>query len=94
MGKELYDNFECVKKVFDEADEALGLKISDICFNEDERLNETEYTQPAILTMSVAVLKLMEEKGLKLTMLPVLVLANILLTLQVVHLTLQMQFSL
>ena len=37
MGKELYDNFECVKKVFDEADEALGLKISDICFNEDER---------------------------------------------------------
>lgn len=65
MGKELYDNFECVKKVFDEADEALGLKISDICFNEDERLNETEYTQPAILTMSVAVLKLMEEKGLK-----------------------------
>lgn len=82
------------KEVFDEADEALGLKISDICFNEDERLNETEYTQPAILTMSVAVLKLMEEKGLKLTMLPVLVLANILLTLQVVHLTLLMQFSL
>ena len=29
---------KCVKKVFDEADEALGLKISDICFNEDERL--------------------------------------------------------
>lgn len=65
MGKELYENFDCVKKVFDEADEALGLKISDICFNEDEKLNETEYTQPAILTMSVAVLRLMEEKGLK-----------------------------
>ncbi len=65
MGKELYDNFECVKNVFDSADEALGLKITDICFNEDERLNETEYTQPAILTMSTAVLKLMEEKGLK-----------------------------
>lgn len=65
MGKELYDSFDCVKKVFDEADEALGLKISDICFNEDARLNETEYTQPAILTMSTAVLRLMEEKGLR-----------------------------
>ncbi|MBQ9519607.1 MAG: ACP S-malonyltransferase [Firmicutes bacterium] len=65
MGKELYENFDCVKKVFDKADETLGLKISDICFNEDARLNETEYTQPAILTMSVAVLELMKEKGLK-----------------------------
>lgn len=65
MGKELYDNFECVKNVFDTADKALGFKITDICFNEDERLNETEYTQPALLTMSTAVLRLMEEKGLK-----------------------------
>lgn len=65
MGKELYENFECVKSVFDKADKALGFKISDICFNEDERLNETEYTQPAILTMSVAVAELMKEKGLK-----------------------------
>ncbi len=65
MGKELYENFDCVKKVFDTADNALGFKISDICFGEDERLNETEYTQPAILTMSTAVLELMKEKGLK-----------------------------
>ncbi|MBQ7266122.1 MAG: ACP S-malonyltransferase [Firmicutes bacterium] len=65
MGKEIYDNFPCAKEVFDKADEALGIKISDICFNEDERLNETEYTQPAILTMSVAALKVALEKGLK-----------------------------
>jgi [acyl-carrier-protein] S-malonyltransferase len=65
MGKELYESFDCVKAVFDKADEALGIKISDICFGEDERLNETEYTQPAILTMSVAVLELMKSKGLK-----------------------------
>ncbi|MCD7855538.1 MAG: ACP S-malonyltransferase [Clostridiales bacterium] len=63
MGKELYDNFAVCKEVFDKADEALGFKISDICFGEDNRLNETEFTQPAILTMSVAVLRLMEEKG-------------------------------
>ncbi|MCD7906081.1 MAG: ACP S-malonyltransferase [Clostridiales bacterium] len=65
MGKELYDSFPVCKEVFDKADEALGFEISKICFEDDNRLNETEYTQPAILTMSVAVLRLMEEKGFK-----------------------------
>lgn len=65
MGKELYDNYECVKEVFDKADEVLDFKVTEMCFGDDERLNETEYTQPALLTMSYAVYKLMEEKGLK-----------------------------
>ncbi|MCD8215281.1 MAG: ACP S-malonyltransferase [Clostridiales bacterium] len=65
MGKELYDSFPVCKEVFDKADEALGFEISKICFEGDPRLNETEYTQPAILTMSIAVLRLMEEKGFK-----------------------------
>lgn len=65
MGKELYDNYECVKEVFDKADEVLDFKVTEMCFGEDERLNETEYTQPALLTMSYAVYKLMEEKGLR-----------------------------
>ncbi|MGN1318369.1 MAG: ACP S-malonyltransferase [Lachnospirales bacterium] len=65
MGKELYDNFECVKNVFDKADEVLDFKVTDMCFGEDERLNETEYTQPALLTMSYALTKLMEEKNVK-----------------------------
>ena len=65
MGKELYDNFQCVKEVFDKADSVLDFKVSEMCFGEDERLNETEYTQPALLTMSWAVCRLMEEKGLK-----------------------------
>lgn len=65
MGKELYDNFECVKEVFDKADSVLDFKLTDMCFGEDERLNETEYTQPALLTMSYAVSRLMSEKGLK-----------------------------
>lgn len=65
MGKELYDNFECVKEVFDKADSVLDFKVTDMCFGEDERLNETEYTQPALLTMSYGVCRLMEEKGLK-----------------------------
>lgn len=65
MGKELYDNFECVKNTFDKADEVLDFKLTDMCFGEDERLNETEYTQPALLTMSVALTRLMAEKGIK-----------------------------
>ncbi len=65
MGKELYVNFECVKKVFDKADSILDFSLIDMCFDDDERLNETEYTQPALLTMSYGVYRLMEEKGLK-----------------------------
>lgn len=65
MGKELYDNFDCVKDIFDRADKALGFKLTDICFGEDESLNQTEYTQPALLTMSTAVSALVKQKGLK-----------------------------
>ena len=36
MGKELYDNFDCAKKVFDEASEALGFDIKDMIFNGDD----------------------------------------------------------
>lgn len=65
MGKELYENFTSAKEVFDIADEALGFSITDVCFADEEKLNKTEYTQPAILTMSIAALKILEEKGVK-----------------------------
>ncbi len=65
MGKELYENFDVCRNVFDSADNALGFEISKLCFEENEDLNKTEFTQPAILTMSVAALRLMEEKGVK-----------------------------
>lgn len=64
MGKELYDNFSICKNIFEKANETLGFSITDICFNEDERLNQTEYTQPAILTTSYAIFKIIEEKGI------------------------------
>lgn len=65
MGRELYDNFECAKNIFDIADKALGFSISEMCFNNESELNLTENTQPAILTMSIAALKVLEEKGVK-----------------------------
>lgn len=64
MGKELYANFDCAKKIFDDADRVLGFSISDICFNNETELNKTENTQPAILTMSIAALRVLEEKGI------------------------------
>lgn len=65
MGKELADKYPAARAVFDEADKALGFSISKICFEgtEDE-LKLTANTQPAILTCSVAVHRVLTEKGL------------------------------
>lgn len=66
MGKELADNFECASKAFDEASEALGFDIKDMIFNGDnETLMITENTQPTVVTMSIAALRVLEEKGIK-----------------------------
>lgn len=66
MGKELAENFPCADKVFDEASEALGFDVKDMIFNGDkETLMITENTQPTIVTMSVAALRILEEKGIK-----------------------------
>lgn len=65
MGKDLYDNFEEAKEVFDAVDEALGEKLSDLIFNgEQEELTKTVNAQPALLAMSMATLKVLQlEKG-------------------------------
>ncbi len=64
MGKELYENFPVAKEVFDQADEVLGYSIREICFLDEEKLGETEFAQPAILTMSIAAMRVLEEKGI------------------------------
>src|SRR5260221_2722094 len=65
MGKELAEKYPTARAVFDEADSALGFSISKICFegSEDE-LKLTSNTQPAILTCSVAVYRVLAEKGI------------------------------
>jgi [acyl-carrier-protein] S-malonyltransferase len=66
MGKELAEKYPAARAVFDEADEALGLSISKICFEgTEEELKLTANTQPAIVTCSVAVYRVLAEKGLK-----------------------------
>ncbi|MBR1460145.1 ACP S-malonyltransferase [bacterium] len=57
MGKDLYDNYQEAKNVFDRANEVLGKKITEICFNgPEDDLKQTINTQPAIVTMSIAAL--------------------------------------
>lgn len=64
MGKELFDNFQVCKDVFENANNSLGFSITDICFNQNEDLDKTEFTQPAILTTSIAIFKLATLKGI------------------------------
>ena len=66
MGKELADNHPVARRTFEEADEALGYKLSQLCFEgPEEKLKLTEITQPAILTASVAAWRVLREKGLQ-----------------------------
>ena len=65
MGKELAEKYPAARAVFDEADKALGVSISKLCFaGTDDELKLTANTQPAILTVSVAVQRVLAEKGL------------------------------
>lgn len=65
MGKDFYESVPVSKEVFELAGKASGLDIPALCFEENDKLNITEYTQIAMLAMEVAVLKAIEEKGIK-----------------------------
>jgi len=66
MGKELALHHAVARRTFEEADEALGYKISQLCFEgPEDQLRLTEVTQPAILTASVAAWRVLQEKGLR-----------------------------
>lgn len=65
MGKELFAQEEIVRKTFQEASDCLGYDMAKLCFEENTCLNETTYTQPAILTVSVAFWRVLENMGLQ-----------------------------
>ena len=65
MGKEFYDNNDKSKEIFEKASKATGLDIEKLCFEENEDINITEYTQIAMLTTEIAMLKAVEDKGVK-----------------------------
>ena len=66
MARDLYDQFDVVRTTYDEASQVLGYDLRYLIDNEEEKLNQTRHTQPAILTTSVAIYRLLQEKGLSL----------------------------
>ena len=65
MGRELYDQYELVRSIFDEASQVLGYDVRALIDQDEEKLNQTRYTQPAILTTSVAIYRLLADKGVE-----------------------------
>lgn len=63
MGQEFYEQTETGKKTFDKASELLGFSMPDLCFKENDQLNITEYTQAAMVTVSIAMTKVLNELG-------------------------------
>ncbi|MDD5435746.1 MAG: ACP S-malonyltransferase, partial [Nitrospira sp.] len=65
MGKSFYENFKIARDVFDSAEEILKWDIKELCFdNKEDKINLTEYTQPAILVTSFTAWKILAEEGI------------------------------
>lgn len=63
MGQDFYENTKTGKEVFDRASEFLGFSMPELCFEKNDRLDITEYTQAAMVTTSIAMTKVIEEAG-------------------------------
>ncbi|MCI5900301.1 MAG: ACP S-malonyltransferase [Firmicutes bacterium] len=64
MGREFYESSKSAKEVFELASEATGLDIPALCFEENDRLDVTEYTQAAMLACEAAILRAVQEAGI------------------------------
>ncbi|MGC8942327.1 MAG: ACP S-malonyltransferase [Sulfurihydrogenibium sp.] len=62
MGKDFYENFEEVRDIHSKVNEKLGFNLTDIIFNDEEKLNLTEYTQPALVITSYVIYKIFKDK--------------------------------
>lgn len=66
MGRDLYEHFPVARQVFEEADQALGFSLSKLCFEgPEDQLRLTEFTQPAIFTVSIAALRVLAGHGVE-----------------------------
>ena len=64
MGKDFYDTFDTAKQIFDDASNWLSLDMKTLCFEENDKLDLTEYTQAALVTTSLAMAHVVREHGL------------------------------
>ncbi len=65
MGADFYERSETARAIYDRAGEILGLDMKALCFEENEKLDLTEYTQAALVTTCLAMTRAAEERGLK-----------------------------
>lgn len=65
MGADFYENSVIARRIYDEASEALGLDMKELCFEKNDRLDLTEYTQAAMVTTCLAMTRTIEEQGLR-----------------------------
>lgn len=65
MGKDFYENSSQAAKLFEKTSEALGLDMKALCFEENARLDQTEYTQAALVTTYLAMCRELESRGVK-----------------------------
>ncbi|WP_155970731.1 ACP S-malonyltransferase [Streptococcus ruminantium] len=65
MARDLYENYPIVQETFDTASHVLGYDIRDLIDHQEEKLNQTRYTQPAILTTSIAIYRILAEHGIE-----------------------------
>ena len=65
MGQDFYEQTETGKRIFDKATQLMGFSMPQLCFEENDRLDITEYTQAAMVTASIAMMRVLEENGIK-----------------------------
>ena len=65
MGKDFYEHSAVAREIFDMASEVLQMDMKKLCFTENEKLNQTEYTQAALVTTCLAMARSAEAKGMK-----------------------------
>ena len=65
MGQDFYEKFPSAREIFDQASQWLSLDMKELCFEKNDRLNLTEYTQAALVTTCLAMEKVVEEYGLR-----------------------------
>ena len=65
MGKDFYDTFPAAREVFDKADALLDISVTELCFTENDKLNQTAYTQAALVTTCLAITAQLNALGYK-----------------------------
>ena len=65
MGKDVFDHSETAREVFEKAGAAVDLDLKALCFEENNDINITEYTQVCLLTTSVAIMEVIRERGIR-----------------------------